>query len=232
MTQDEKALEAARNAIRDVGGWVPETKQANDVAEQLARAAIAAYTSALGTPQVKGLVERLEVRARVIEGGCSLIGGSELLREAAQALSQGVSGYVMVPVEPTREMWAAGGNAVVGYKNRHHDKVVAEIWLAMLAASNPPGSPSGWLPIESAPKDGDVLLLLGETIPDSPDVRVGRFINGDDCEELGETGFEKDGGWIIWNSGSDWFVIDVLDPIGWLHLPASNPPGSTPGGDK
>lgn len=42
---------------------------------------------------------------------------------------------VSVPVEPTREMWAAGANAVVGYKQRHHDKVVEDVWLAMLTAA-------------------------------------------------------------------------------------------------
>lgn len=47
-------------------------------------------------------------------------------------------GFVMVPKEPVREMWAAGGNAVVGYKERHHDKVVDAVWSGMLAASPNP----------------------------------------------------------------------------------------------
>lgn len=42
---------------------------------------------------------------------------------------------MLVPVEPTREMWAAGANAVIGYKQRHHDKVVADVWSAMLSAA-------------------------------------------------------------------------------------------------
>ena len=43
-------------------------------------------------------------------------------------------GYKLVPIVPAREMWAAGADAVVGYKQRHHDKVVADLWGAMLAA--------------------------------------------------------------------------------------------------
>lgn len=50
-------------------------------------------------------------------------------------------GWVMVPVEPTREMWAAMGNAIVGYKQRHHDKVAEQIWTAALAAAPPSPSP-------------------------------------------------------------------------------------------
>jgi hypothetical protein len=56
------------------------------------------------------------------------------IREAASALSA-EDGFVRVPREPTREMWAAGGNVIVGYKQRHHDKVVADVWSAMLAAA-------------------------------------------------------------------------------------------------
>ena len=37
--------------------------------------------------------------------------------------------------EPTRPMWAAGGNAVVGYKQRHHDKVTESVWTGMIDAA-------------------------------------------------------------------------------------------------
>ena len=47
-------------------------------------------------------------------------------------------GFVIVPAEPTREMWAIGGNAVVGYKQRHHDQVVGAVWNGMLAAAPSP----------------------------------------------------------------------------------------------
>lgn len=41
-------------------------------------------------------------------------------------------GYVIVPKEPTREMWAAGADAVVGKVTVHHDKIVGDAWAAML----------------------------------------------------------------------------------------------------
>lgn len=47
-------------------------------------------------------------------------------------------GWQYVPKEPTMAMWAAGGDAVVGYKNRHHDAVVEQVWQAMLAAAPAP----------------------------------------------------------------------------------------------
>jgi hypothetical protein len=48
--------------------------------------------------------------------------------------------YVMVPREPTREMWAASGDALVklvGAGILHHDKLSEAAWTAMLAASPP-----------------------------------------------------------------------------------------------
>jgi hypothetical protein len=47
-------------------------------------------------------------------------------------------GWRTVPNQPTREMWAAMGDALFGYKQRHHDKVAADVWNAALAASPPP----------------------------------------------------------------------------------------------
>jgi hypothetical protein len=51
--------------------------------------------------------------------------------------------FVLVPREPTREMWAAMGNALVGYRQRHHDKVAADLWPAVLAAAPPPPGGEG-----------------------------------------------------------------------------------------
>lgn len=48
------------------------------------------------------------------------------------------AGWVLVLEEPTREMWAAMADTLYGYKNRHHDKVVGDLWRAMLA-SRPKG---------------------------------------------------------------------------------------------
>ena len=52
------------------------------------------------------------------------------------------NGLRVVPVEPEQPMWAAGGNAVVGYKSRHHDKVVEAVWGGMLAAYPDPFAPT------------------------------------------------------------------------------------------
>lgn len=50
------------------------------------------------------------------------------------------AGYAVVPIEPTREMWAAMADTLYGYKNRHHDKVAGDLYRAMLAAApSPPG---------------------------------------------------------------------------------------------
>lgn len=80
----------------------------------------------------------------------------------------------------------------------------------------------GWMPIETAPKDGThVLLDLGETIPDLVDARVGQWISEYDGSELGEE-LPASGGWIIWNSGSDWFVVSYSDASGWFPLPSAS----------
>lgn len=53
------------------------------------------------------------------------------------------AGYVLLPKEPTREMWAASGteicNASLG--RVHHDKITETVWTAMLAAA--PKLPQG-----------------------------------------------------------------------------------------
>lgn len=49
----------------------------------------------------------------------------------------------VVPVEPVREMWAAGANAMVNRTRRHHDQVVRQLWDDMLAAS-PYASPTSF----------------------------------------------------------------------------------------
>lgn len=81
----------------------------------------------------------------------------------------------------------------------------------------------GWQPIDTAPREKDrvlnVLLLLGETVPDTPDIRVGSYIDGDGAEELGYREYAKHGGWLLWNSDGDFFVIDYDEPIRWMPLP-------------
>lgn len=78
----------------------------------------------------------------------------------------------------------------------------------------------GWRTMDSAPQGPAVLLDLGETIPDLVDARVGQYITEADAAELGET-LSASGGWIIWNSGDDWFVVPFDSAHGWQPLPAS-----------
>lgn len=57
----------------------------------------------------------------------------------------GGEGFVSVPVEPTREMWAAGADAVIGDTTVHHDLIVERCWKAMLSAAAPvEGEATGW----------------------------------------------------------------------------------------
>lgn len=75
-----------------------------------------------------------------------------------------------------------------------------------------------WQDIAGAPRDGTATwVLLGETIPDMPDGRVGTWISSKECAEIGDP--YPHGGWLIWNSGSDWFITD--DVLAWCELPAA-----------
>lgn len=56
------------------------------------------------------------------------------------ALARELAGpeWAVVPREPTREMWAASGNALVNGRVKikaHHDYLSETVWTAMLAAS-------------------------------------------------------------------------------------------------
>lgn len=90
----------------------------------------------------------------------------------------------------------------------------------MTSAESERAAVAAWQPIETAPRGGgDVLLLLGETIPDHPDIRVGSFIAPDGCLDLGYREYARFGGWLIWNSACDWFMIDVIEPRLWMPIP-------------
>lgn len=41
----------------------------------------------------------------------------------------------VVPLEPTLEMWAAAGDAIVKHGNVHHDVIAGAVWKAMLSAA-------------------------------------------------------------------------------------------------
>ncbi|CAB4139132.1 Domain of unknown function DUF551 [uncultured Caudovirales phage] len=69
--------------------------------------------------------------------------------QARAALAANVpAGFVLVPVEPTPGMVDSG-------REFDHPK---NVWAAMLAAA-PVAVASPWMPIETAPKDGSLLLL-------------------------------------------------------------------------
>jgi hypothetical protein len=102
-----------------------------------------------------------------------------------------------------------------------HSTALSAMAALDIAASAPASSQpqTEWRDIESAPKDGSYVLLdLGETIPDVVDARVGQFISEHDGHGLGES-LPASGGWIIWNDGSDWFVVSYYDAHGWMPLP-------------
>lgn len=79
---------------------------------------------------------------------------------------------------------------------------------------------------ENTPRKGPIMLLLGETIPDVPDWRVGTYLSGDESEELGYREYAKYGAWMIWSSADDWYCVDISEPIGWAYPPQPLPPGN------
>lgn len=80
--------------------------------------------------------------------------------------------------------------------------------------------------MSSVPKNGDpLLLMLGFTIPNLPDVRVGVRIDGYTAGELGEVDYVDGGGWMLWNTDTDWFVVGASEPLGWASVPS--PPEDT-----
>lgn len=62
--------------------------------------------------------------------------GDPLAARAGPKWSEAIASAVIDAMrEPTRLMWAVGGDAVVGYKQRNHDKVVEGVWNGMLDAA-------------------------------------------------------------------------------------------------
>lgn len=58
------------------------------------------------------------------------------LDQAQAALSAlDAAGYAVVPKEPTREMWAASGDAIVKLGHVHHDAISVACYRAMLSAA-------------------------------------------------------------------------------------------------
>jgi len=76
---------------------------------------------------------------------------------------------VTVPIEPTREMWAAMANAVIGKTSVHHDVVVEAVYRAMVTSAPAAGH-------AQRPSDED-----DETIAR----RLATIMHGDDIEWRG-----------------------------------------------
>lgn len=68
--------------------------------------------------------------------------------------------------------------------------------------------------MSAAPRGKAILLLLGETIPEVPDIRVGSYIEEAEAESLWGPAMVG-GGWLIWNSADDWFVVRLNEPLAW-----------------
>lgn len=73
-----------------------------------------------------------------------------------------------------------------------------------------------WRSMDSAPRDGtEIILCVGETIPDHPYVCAATFIEHEEGETLGYWQ-----GWLQWSQdGCDFNVLMEDEPTGWLPLP-------------
>jgi hypothetical protein len=89
-------------------------------------------------------------------------------------------GYVLIPREPTRGMWAACGDAVVGNTSVHHDVVVGLIYRAIVAVADSstdynPEFVQEILAADAAPPEGtikDISELFSSPVrPDTRPVR-------------------------------------------------------------
>ena len=82
-----------------------------------------------------------------------------------------LEGRKLDPVEPTREMWAASGDAIMALPNAgntHHDQISEAVYRAMLAAAPEARSPIGASPAERQPSPREDP---NSPLPTSPEVR-------------------------------------------------------------
>ena len=92
----------------------------------------------------------------------------------------------------------------------------------------------GWRDIESAPKDGTLILLYGDT-PDGPRVTAGNWLAPEHGDYLGDCGGEcrcpeyGDPPEPLWWDTDGGFT-DEWPPLGWQPLPS--PPLPLPGGEE
>ena len=106
-----------------------------------------------------------------------------------------MSGWRLVPVDATHEMLMAGYRMELNYADR------AEMYDAMIAAA-----PSGWQPIETAPRDGTNVLLVNR----KGNMATGLWMSG----PIG-TGWVLRGG-----SAPNVFFNEHHGPTHWMPLPA------------
>lgn len=76
---------------------------------------------------------------------------------------------------------------------------------------------ASWLPMETAPRDREILLLLGDTVPDHTYARVGSFMDAPEASCIGEADCDV---WFIWDkNGESWWSIPLDEPFGWMPIP-------------
>jgi Lar family restriction alleviation protein len=127
-------------------------------------------------------------------------------------------GWVMVPVEPTYMMIIAGCEVQCGSQVSYQDANFMKLeYKAMLSAAPKPSSDNGWLPIESAPRDGTWFLAFNK------DGEV-RTIHDTTYSELsiGYAEGLRDHWWEYISDNN--FCMRFRDPVGWMPLPAAPKP--------
>lgn len=136
--------------------------------------------------------------------------------------------WKLVPVEPTKEMWAAVNKlddemAAGAYDGKGAS--IEQVWNCLVDAA--PGAPvvDGWLDIASAPKDGTAILVMQNNWPGCPG-GVAQECNGHNTYVAEWWEGEGPGGaWVCYMDQ----ISDPncpIKPTHWMPLPAA--PGSPP----
>lgn len=105
------------------------------------------------------------------------------------------------------------------------DEIAWRSWQARAALQSQ--QPAGWRPIETAPKDGRMMLLFYTNSNGLPRVVVAGWLTDDEAAETDADGFGLEAGWYerIDNWGEYYQVaIHEGEPTHWMPLPPA--PGS------
>jgi hypothetical protein len=86
--------------------------------------------------------------------------------------------------------------------------------------------PPGWMPIESAPKDGRKIILTYRNANDKPRTVMAAWVTDEEAAETDEDGVGLEAGW--YESIDNWddysqVAIHAGEPTHWMPLPS--PPG-------